>query len=427
MTPPRPLLTVKSPSDLRTVRRSPLDPHTLRAAGEIVEAVRTRGEPAVREYAARFYERAPREPLVLSRPEFEDAPCRIPSAERALLERTAARIDGFARAQRAALRDLRLAIPGGEAGHTVIPIDSAGCYAPAGRFPLPSSVLMTAVTARAAGCRRVVVATPNPSPIMLAAACIAGADEVLCVGGAHAIGALAFGFCGFVPVDFIAGPGNRWVTAAKHLVMGTVGIDMLAGPSELVVLADDSADPALIAADLLAQGEHDPDAVPILVTISPALASEVELALAQQLESLPTAPVARGALSNGSVCIAPSMDEAIAVVDALAPEHLEVITRDAPGVAARVRHAGAVFVGPASAEVLGDYGAGPNHTLPTGGAARFGAGLSVQHFLRARTFIRIDDAALARPLAQDAADLARIEGLSGHERAAHRRLEPRTR
>jgi phosphoribosyl-ATP pyrophosphohydrolase/phosphoribosyl-AMP cyclohydrolase/histidinol dehydrogenase len=280
---------------------------------------------------------------------------------------------------------------------------------------------MTAIAARAAGCRRVAVASPGAPPVMLAAAAIAGADGFLAVGGAHAIAALAHGFEGFEPVDVIAGPGNRWVTAAKQIVSGVVGIDMLAGPSELLVLADETADAAIVAADLLAQAEHDEDARPVLVTTSAALADTVEGELATQLETLPTRDTARAALRNGFACVVETVEEAIAVSDRIAPEHLEIMTADAEGVASRIRSAGALFIGPGSPEVLGDYGAGPNHTLPTGGTARFCAGLSVMDFLRLRTWIRIDqpDAALLA----DTARLAGIEGLAAHAAAARMRRE----
>ncbi len=241
---------------------------------------------------------------------------------------------------------------------------------------------MTAVTARAAGVAEVWVASPRPASVTLAAAAVAGADAVLAVGGAQAIAALAYG-AGPVPAcDVVVGPGNRWVTAAKKLVAGDVGIDMLAGPSELVVLADDTADPATVAADLLAQAEHDPDALPVLVTPSPALADAVDAELERQLADLPTRDVAEAALDHGFTVVTADLDEAIRVCDVLAPEHLQVLTDDAHAVAERLEHWGGLFIGAASAEVFGDYGVGPNHTLPTGGVARFKGGLSVLDFLQ---------------------------------------------
>ena len=281
---------------------------------------------------------------------------------------------------------------------------------------------MTAVTARAAGVTEVWVASPRPSDVTLAAADVAGADAILAVGGAHAIAALAYG-AGPVPAcDVVVGPGNRWVTAAKKLVAGQVGIDMLAGPSELVVLADDTADAATVAADLLAQAEHDPDALPELVTTSSCLADAVEAELGRQLATLPTRDTAAVALENGFAVVAEDLDSAIDVCDRLAPEHLQVVTEDSGQVGRRLSHWGGLFLGELSAEVFGDYGAGPNHTLPTGGVARFKGGLSVFDFVRMRTWLEIDDAEAAASLSRDAAELARLEGLEAHARAAEKRL-----
>ena len=281
---------------------------------------------------------------------------------------------------------------------------------------------MTAVTARAAGVREVWVASPHPTQITLAAAAVAGADGLLAVGGAHAIAALAYGVGGPPPCDVVVGPGNQWVTAAKKLVAGDVGIDMLAGPSELVVLADVSADPGVVAADLLAQAEHDPDALPVLVTTDTAHADAVDTELENQLAGLPTRDIAGAALANGFAVIADTLGEALAVCDRLAPEHLQILTRDPEEVARRANHYGGLFIGGASAEVFGDYGIGPNHTLPTGGVARFKGGLSVFDFLRIRTWLRMSDGPDAAAAARDAAALARLEGLEAHARAAERRF-----
>ena len=414
-----PILRTVPPEEVAALRPGPVDAGTLTAAAAIVDAVRHEGWPAVERHARRFGERPVDGRWIVSRSELVAALEALGAEQRGLLERTAARIRDFAEAQRRALADVDVAVPGGRAGHRVVPVERAGCYAPGGRHPLPSSVLMTAVTARTAGVAEVWVASPNPAPITLAAAAVAGADGLLAAGGAHAIAALAFGAGELPSCGVVAGPGNRWVTAAKQLVAGTVGIDMLAGPSELVVLADEHADPALAAADLLAQAEHDTDAVPILVSTSEALVAAVNHELEVQLVDLPTAKTARAALSsNGFGVPCPGLDAAIAVCDRLAPEHLQIITRNPRAVAARLGRYGAMFIGPGSAEVLGDYGAGPNHTLPTGGAARHTGGLSVLHFLAVRTWLELDDPSR---LAADAAALARCERLEAHARAAERR------
>lgn len=416
------LLRQINPNEITRELRPPVDQSTLAAASEIVQGVRSGGIKYIRSCAQRFREREACDPLVYSKSEMLAALDEIDPDEVALLKRTAERIRVFAQSQRDAISEVDIAIPGGRAGHTIVPVESAGCYAPGGRYPLPSSALMTAVTARVAGCDRVVVASPSSAPILLAAASIAGADEFLAVGGAHAIGAMAYGCEELRACDVIVGPGNKWVTAAKQLVNGIVGIDMLAGPSELLIVADDAADPDLIAADLLAQAEHDTDAIPMLVTTSQSLAYEVEKKLAIRLESLSTRSTALEALANGFVCVVESIDEARTAADAIAAEHLESMTEDPQSFADSVRNAGATFIGSASAEVLADYGAGPNHTLPTGGTAKFQAGLSVMDFLRLRSWMRIENAAEARALSIDARDLSKIEGLSGHAAATEARM-----
>ncbi len=413
------VLKIIAASELPTTPREPVDAATLAAVAPIVDDVRREGLPAIQRHSIRFGELVPGQPVMLEQAALKAHADAIAPDDLDLLKRIAARISSFAHTQRAAITD-HLVVPvlGGTAGHALAPVSSAGCYAPGGRYPLPSSVLMTACVARAAGVGRVIVASPRPSPITLAAAHVADADAFLCIGGAQAIAALAYGFVDFHAVDLVCGPGNKYVTAAKKLVMGTVGIDMLAGPSELVVLADESANASLIAADLLAQAEHDDDAAPILVTTSAALADAVNAELSQQLLTLPTAPTARRACNNGVAVIARSMDDAIAIVDRLAPEHLEIMTADTRSIAARCTNYGAAFIGKGSAEVFGDYGVGPNHTLPTGGSARFVAGLSVFTFLRARTFIDLEPTA---QLISDTARMARLEGLEAHARAAESR------
>jgi len=305
---------------------------------------------------------------------------------------------------------------------------------------LPSSVLMTVATARAAGVIDVTLATPNVSAVMLAAAEIAGATRVLHCGGAQAIAALAFGVAGeaerLPAADVIVGPGNRYVTEAKRLLSGRVGIDMLAGPSEVLIVAVPEAgyavDAGVIAADMLAQAEHDADAAAILVTTDAGLVDRVEIQLGLQLADLPTAVTARQAIANSFAVVCASRAECLDVAGRLAPEHLELFTADAAGDLGNVTSYGGAFVGSASAEVFGDYGVGPNHTLPTSGVARFSAGLSVMHFVRARTWLRMDrghagtavrDAYQA--MCRETAIFARAEGLEAHARAAEIRASGR--
>ena len=413
------LIKIVPAAEFNDAQQPPVDAATLSAAAEIVEAVRSNGETAIRKYTQQFSERTADQPLSIPAEDLAAAFERIPTADQDLLKRVADRIESFAKAQMKSLSELTVPVPGGSAGHTIEPIRRAGCYAPGGRYPLPSSVLMTAVTARAAGCESVVVASPNPTDVTLAAAHVAGAEAVLPFGGAHAIAAMAYGFPQCEKRDLIAGPGNRWVTAAKQLVVGSVGIDMLAGPSELAIVADDDSDPETTAADLLAQAEHDTDARPFLICFSTAFADRVAGALEKRLSDLPTAETARIALGNGAIVVVDSIDEALSFCDTLAPEHLELHLADAEQFSKRVNHAGCIFIGSNSAEVFGDYGAGPNHTLPTGGTARWSAGLNVFTFLRVRTWLQIESA--PRELVEDTMRLAEHEGLIGHSRAAERR------
>ncbi|HAU41870.1 MAG TPA: histidinol dehydrogenase [Gammaproteobacteria bacterium] len=416
------ILKAKTLSELKTLQRQPVDEETYSAAVEIVERVRTGGRQVLVEEAVRLGDMGPGQEVIYERSALEAAVDELDASDRGVLERTARRIGAFAKAQRDQLLDLEMTIPGGTVGHTFSPVESAGCYAPGGRFSLPSSVLMTAVTARAAGVKQVLVASPKPSTVTLAAAGIAEADSLIALGGAQVIGAMAFGVDGVGACDVIVGPGNRWVTAAKRYVSGYVGIDMLAGPSELVVWADETANAEVIAADLIAQAEHDTDALPVLVTTSRDLAIEVNSALEEQLYSLPNAETARTALAAGYAVLVDSVEEAADACNRLAPEHLEVLVGDIEDAASRLNHYGGLFLGSGAAEVFGDYGVGPNHVLPTGGNARFAAGLSVLTFLRMRTWIS-SETALEEDLIRDTAALARLEGLEGHARAAEARLK----
>ncbi|KAJ8611999.1 hypothetical protein CTAYLR_004417 [Chrysophaeum taylorii] len=394
-----------------------VDAGAMENARKTLEEVKAEGVPAVLRLAAKFGELGEGEAAVVEAGALKAAYDSLSAPERECLDRTAARIRVFAEAQRKSLGDVTTPIPGGEAGHRVAAVKVAGCYAPGGRYPLPSSVLMTAVTARAAGVETVVVASPKPSQITLAAAHVAGATVFLAIGGAHAIAALATGVFPKIPrCDVICGPGNKWVTAAKAVcsVSAGVGIDMLAGPSEVLVIADETADPSVVAADLLAQAEHDVVARPILVAFSAsrnaaAIVDSVNAELEKQLDVLPTKAVAEPAVRAGFAVACASVDEAVRVADAVAPEHLEVVCENAQAVADRCDHYGGLFVGAKAAEVLGDYGIGPNHTLPTNATSRYTGGLAVFHFLRIRTWMRIDDLKAAKPAVQDAVTLARLE------------------
>ncbi len=422
-----------SPEDALGARGPAIPEDTLASAVRIVEDVRVRGEDAIREYRARFEGRDATQPLTIDRADLERALDRLPRLERTLLERAHERIMTFARAQLDSAMPARVRVPGGVAEDRIVPVRSAGCYAPGGRFPLVSSALMTATPARVAGVEHVWLATPAPTEPMLAAAAIGGADGVIAAGGAHGVAALAFGIGPCAPADVVVGPGNDWVTAAKRHLSGEVGIDMLAGPSELLVIASGDADVRLVAADLLAQAEHDSAARPMLVVVGNDLVGRIERSLGEQLSDLPTEAIARAALSNGFATVVASIEEAAELANRVAPEHLQLHGSAACEAVDALDCYGALFVGAQSGEVLGDYGLGPNHTLPTGGTARFASGLSVFSFLRRPTLIdtrrdgRTDPDFDFEELLRDTATLARMEGLEAHARAAEQRLSSRGR
>jgi phosphoribosyl-ATP pyrophosphohydrolase/phosphoribosyl-AMP cyclohydrolase/histidinol dehydrogenase len=404
---------------LPPVVRRPAGFGTGALTGEILEEVRAVGEPAIRRFSEHFGDLAPGDQIVHDRGDLEKSLDRIGPDEHQTLERVAARIRYFAEAQREALVDVDVEVTGGRAGHRWVPVASVGAYAPGGRYPLPSSVLMTVVPAWVAGVKTVWVASPRPNDVTLAAAAVAGADGLLAIGGTQAIAALAFGVLS-PACDLIVGPGNKYVTAAKKALFGEVGIDGLAGPSEILVVADDRADPALVAADLLAQAEHDIDALPLLVTTSLRLANDVDHQIELQLADLPTSSVARQALTNGFSLVVGSLDEAVSAAERMAPEHLALHVEQPGDLLGMLTSYGSVFLGGRSAEAFADYGVGPNHVLPTAGGARFQSGLSVMSFLKAPTWSRLDDPS---ELIEDTVLLARLEGLEAHARAALIRVD----
>jgi phosphoribosyl-ATP pyrophosphohydrolase/phosphoribosyl-AMP cyclohydrolase/histidinol dehydrogenase len=398
------------------------DPACEATARSIMDEVRGGGEAALARLAGELDGNDGR--LWYGPDDFEAALEALPEGERAALGRAAGRVRAFAEAQLASLGALEIAVPGGRAGHEVLPVERAGCYVPGGRYPLPSTVLMTALVAKTAGVADVVVACPRPAPVVLAACALAGADALLAAGGAQAIAAFAYGAGPMSARDVIVGPGNRYVAAAKRLAQAIVRTDAPAGPSELLVLADASADPSTVAWDLLAQAEHDPDAVPALAVTTEPVLEAVERALAACLEELAgyrpeSAIIARAALANGWTFVSPDRAALAEAANRFAPEHLELALSEPRAMAAACRHAGAVFLGRASAEAFGDYGAGPNHTLPTSGRSRSSGGLSALDFVRIRTWLELD--AADPGLVADTAVIARAEGLFAHAKSAEAR------
>ena len=400
------------------VRRPPVDPQTLLEAAAIVEDVRDGAEQALRYHSQEFGDLSPNQRYVIHQDELEEARRSLPEEILDLLERAAERIRSFAKAQLESVAAVEVGVPGGTAGHRLVPVRTVGAYAPGGRHPLPSSVLMTVIPARVAGVEAVTVASPRPTLITLAAAHIAGADRFLSVGGAQAVAALTFGV-GCVPCDMGVGPGNRWVTAAKKHLYGEIGIDGLAGPSEVVVVADQSADPELVTADLLAQAEHDPDARVGLIAIDPNLPDHVNEFLEDQLRGLPTADTARLSLENAFCVVTPNIADAAEICDHLAPEHLSLHVTEPVEAADAFSSFGSIFIGAGTTEAHADYGIGPNHVLPTGGTARFQSGLSPLTFLRSPTWLHVHDPS---GITADVGRFARLEGLEAHARSAELRL-----
>jgi histidinol dehydrogenase len=388
------------------------------AVRSILEAVKKEGDEAVLRFVTQFERRSPRRLY---------GPCdgkaaleRLPASARQALELAAERIRAFHQRERATIDGVPLKEEEGRAlGLRVRPLDRVGVYAPGGKARYPSSVLMSAIPARVAGVREIVLATPNPEEddSVLAAAHLAGVTAVLDAGGAQAIAALAYGTSTIPRVDKIVGPGNAYVACAKRLVYGAVSIDSIAGPSEILVLADHTADPAHVAADLLSQAEHDEDAYALLLTTHPALADAVDRELARQLADLPRAAIAGESLrKNGQTFVVPDRNTMADVADTLAPEHLSLQVEEPEAMLANIRNVGAAFVGRSTPEAVGDYIAGPSHVLPTGGAVRFGSPLGVHDFMARTSIIRYSPEALERDEASICA-FARLEGLEAHARA----------
>jgi histidinol dehydrogenase len=395
--------------------------------GEILEAVRSGGDAALLELSERFDGFRP-DPLRIPEERLAEAWRTTATPLQEALDLAHGRVLAFHQAQKPA--DLALDGPYGERlGRRWRPVERAGLYVPGGRAAYPSTVLMNAIPALVAGVERVVMVTPpgpggEPSPIVLAAAHRAGVREVYRVGGAQAIAALAWGTESIPRVDVISGPGNLWVTLAKKAVYGQVGIDSLAGPSEVLVIADGGARADQVAADLMAQAEHDPLAAAILITTSEALAAAVPAAIEDQLRHHPRAAITRAALNDwGLIVVARDLEQAAALSDAFAPEHLELLVENPEALAERIHHAGAIFLGPWTPEAVGDYLAGPNHTLPTSGTARFAGALSVETFLRHTSLIHFNRAALDGTAAA-VITLAESEGLHSHAESVRRRLTP---
>lgn len=412
------MIRIISHLDARSVitRRRTREDQAERTVAPILEAVRKEGDSALIRFARQY-------------DELGDRPLRIPEAELAaaaaqmdpqILDAVAVarrNIHQFALAQLPP-EYLREFSPGRQLGQIVRPLDAVGCYIPSGRYPLPSTLLMTAVPAQAAGVANICVTSPKPSLEILGCAHLLGVKNVFRIGGAQAIAAMAFGTATVPKVDRIVGPGNAYVAAAKKLLAGEVGIDFVAGPTEILILAPDG-NPRTIAADMLAQAEHDTDAAAVLITLSRQLAEEVAAQIDLQLGSLPTAETARAAIEkNSAIIVAPDISVAIELSNEFAPEHLSLLDAS---LLPQIRHAGTVFLGENSPESAGDYATGPSHVLPTSGAARLRGGLSAADFVKVIAVQQLSSPAL-RELAPSITALARAEGLEAHARSVEIRF-----
>jgi len=397
-----------------------------RDVAAIIADVKARGDVALADYTARFDDHSlDGNGWSIGKDACAAAYAALSDDLRAALDLAANRIRAYHEAQLPEDRDYKDAA-GVRLGARWSAVDAAGLYVPGGRAAYPSSLLMNAIPAKVAGVERLVVVTPTPksqvNPLVLAAAHLAGVDEIWRVGGAHAVAALAFGTQKIRAVDVITGPGNAWVAEAKRQLYGVVGIDMVAGPSEIVVVADGKNDPEWIAADLLSQSEHDPTSQSILFTDDAGFADIVADTVGVQLAALSTRKVATKAWEdNGAIIVVDSLEDAMPLVNRLAAEHLELAVDDPEALFAKVRHAGSVFLGRHTPEAVGDYVAGPNHVLPTGRRARFSSGLSVLDFMKRTSFIQLDPDSLAA-IGPAAVALAEMEGLPAHAESVRRRL-----
>lgn len=396
----------------------------LQTVRQVLADVREKGDAAIRHYSEKWDGFAP-EKLRVTKDEIQIAVANFDEQLYADLAEAAGNIRLYHSEQKRDGYQLPLA-DGSWLGQRITPLDAVGLYVPGGSAAYPSSVLMNVIPAQVAGVKRIVIASPanNEGKLpdaVLVVAHILGVTEIYKVGGAQAIAALAYGTESITPVDKITGPGNIFVALAKREVFGEVAIDMIAGPSEICVLADETAYADEVAADLLSQAEHDPMACAVLITTSDALAEEVALQVEVQLAKLPRESIARAAIDNyGHIYVAETLEDAIAAVNSLAPEHLEVITDEAVAVSERITHAGAIFIGRYSSEPVGDYFAGTNHVLPTNSTARFASGLNVDDFIKRTSLVYYSGKTWAQN-SPKIARLARLEGFEGHARAVESR------
>lgn len=399
---------------------SKIEFENIESVNEIISKVKTFGDNAVREYTKKFGD-GDIENFKVSEKEIEEAIKSVDSQTKETLQYAIKNVGEFAKAQLNSIKELNIEISGNVLGHKIIALDSVGCYIPGGNYPLPSSAIMTIVPAKTAGVKRVIAMSPKIKPVTIAAAYMAGADEIYKIGGVQAIAAMAYGTETIKKVNKIVGPGNKYVTAAKKYVYGECGIDFLAGPSEVMIIADETANIDFIAADMLAQCEHDKDARAFLICSSTELAKKVDKKAKEYLKELPTKNIAEISYDKSYAVIVDSIEEAIKLSNKKAPEHLELCFKDTEKYIDKFTNYGSLFIGNYSAEVFGDYVSGTNHTLPTNQVSKYTGGLSIFDYIKIQTY-QIINSDLINQTAKNASVFAEQEGLFAHKLAADIRI-----
>ena len=400
---------------------SKIEFESIESVNEIISEIRKNGDSAVREYAKKFGD-GEIENFRMTDEEIEDAFTKVDNQVRETIKYSINNVRKFAQAQLDSIKEIEINVAGNTLGHKIIPIEAVGCYIPGGNYPLPSSAIMTIVPAKVAGVKRIVAMSPKIQPVTIVAAYLAGADEIYRIGGVQAVAAMAYGTQTINKVNKIVGPGNKYVTSAKKQVFGECGIDFLAGPSEVLIVADESANVDFIAADMLAQCEHDKDARAFLICFSEHFAKMVEEKADEYLQELKTKDIANISFSKSIAVVVNSMEEAIELANKKAPEHLELCFENLSKYKNMFTNYGSMFIGNYSAEVFGDYVSGTNHTLPTNQVAKYSGGLSVFDYIKIQTYQIINKTSL-ETTAQNASKLAKEEGLFAHKLAADVRIK----
>ena len=400
---------------------SKIEFESISSVNDIINAVRKDGDNAVRKYAKKFGD-GDLSAFKLTEDEIKEAIKQVDEKTIETIKFAVKNVKEFAKAQLSSLKELEVEVNGNILGHKIIPIESVGCYIPGGNYPLPSSAIMTVVPAKVAGVKRVVAMSPKIQPVTVAAAYYAGADEIYRIGGVQAIAAMAYGTESIQKVNKIVGPGNKFVTSSKKQVYGECGIDFLAGPSEVLIIADETAKPEFVAADILAQCEHDKDARAFLICFSKEFAQKVDEKAKEYLKNLQTREIAEQSYNKSFAVVVRYLDEAVALSNKKAPEHLELCLENAENLINKFNNYGSLFIGNYSAEVFGDYVSGTNHTLPTNQVAKYSGGLSVFDYIKIQTYQIIREKSI-KETAINASYLAEKEGLFAHKLAADIRLE----